>query len=77
MNITFFLSLALVVLLTACEAKPNPADLVLVNGKIFTCDRLNPQVEAVAVTGNRISAAGTNGEIERYVHEGVTRVIDL
>ena len=77
MNIPFFLSLIFVVLVTACRAKLNPADLVLVNGKIFTCDRLNPQVEAVAVTGNRISATGTNGEIKRYVHEGVTRVIDL
>jgi predicted amidohydrolase YtcJ len=53
-----------------------PADLILVNGKIFTADRAKPSAEAVAIRGERIIAVGTNQEIESFAR-GKTRRIDL
>lgn len=77
MNLALF-SLAFVMLMSVFSCKkPLPADLVLKNGHIFTVDRNNLLAEAVAVTGNRIIAVGSNRQIEKFVKPGVTKVIDL
>jgi predicted amidohydrolase YtcJ len=53
-----------------------PADLVLVNGKIWTVNDKQAEIEAVAVLGNRIAAIGSTEEIRKWI--GVnTRVVDL
>lgn len=52
------------------------ADLILVNGKIFTADPANPYVEAVAIRGERILAVGGSAEIRRLAGAR-TRQIDL
>lgn len=51
-------------------------DLVLVNGKVVTVDRSFSVAEAVAVTGDRISAVGTSARI-RGLAGGATKVVDL
>ncbi|HVJ68342.1 MAG TPA: amidohydrolase [Caulifigura sp.] len=52
------------------------ADLVLKGGQIITCDPSNRQVQAVAVTGTRIVAVGSDAEMG--THTGpTTKVIDL
>ena len=53
-----------------------PADLVLLNGKVVTLEGRAPEVEAVAVGGNRIAALGRSEEIKRHVGPK-TQVIDL
>jgi len=57
-------------------ATPEPADMVLTNGVIYTVDPAKPRVEAVAVKGERIVAVGTSKEIQAYGGPA-TRVIDL
>jgi hypothetical protein len=52
------------------------ANLVLVNGKIWTVDDKRPEVEAVAVLGNRIAAVGSAEEIRKWIGAN-TKVIDL
>lgn len=52
------------------------ADLVLVNGVIYTGDSARPRVEALAVKGERIIAVGTTKEVQAMAGES-TRVIDL
>ena len=52
------------------------ADLAVTNGKIFTANDAAPWAEAVAVTGGRIVAVGTDREIERFIGRG-TKVIDV
>lgn len=52
-----------------------PVDLLIVNARVWTVDRGRPEAEAVAVTGDRIVAAGTTREIERF-RGPRTRVID-
>ncbi len=52
------------------------ADLVLVNGKIWTGNDQQPEAEAVACANGRIVAVGANAEI-RKLAGATTRVIDL
>jgi hypothetical protein len=52
------------------------ADLILTNGVIWTGDAAKPRVEAVAIRGEEIVAAGKNDEIRRWAGEK-TRVVDL
>ena len=75
------LALAACVLSAGCAPKPAsaaapPADLVLRNGKIVTMDSSNAQGTAVAITGDRITAVGSDAAIQQYVGPH-TRVIDL
>lgn len=52
------------------------ADLVLLNGAIWTVDPAHPWVEALAVNGDRISRVGKTSEIKKLVGRE-TRVVDL
>jgi predicted amidohydrolase YtcJ len=52
------------------------ADLVLRNGKIVTLDPAAPQAEAMAITGGKIVAVGSNAQMARQI-QASTRVIDL
>ena len=68
----------IVCLAPACtpqEAQPGP-DYLFLNGKVLTVDEGFSIVEAVAVTGNKISAVGTSDELSSLAGEN-TRVIDL
>ncbi len=51
------------------------ADLVIINANIRTIDEKNPRAEAVAITGNKIFAVGTNEEIRKLISEN-TKTID-
>lgn len=52
------------------------ADLVIINGKVFTNDKANTMAEAIAVKGEMIIAVGTSEEILSMVEEDKTTVID-
>ena len=54
----------------------DPADLVLINGDVYTLDDARPAAEAVAVRGEHIVVVGSNAEAEALVGRD-TRVIDL
>ncbi len=58
------------------SSSPSPADLVLRNGKVVTMDSTAPEGEALAVTGDRITAVGSDADIQKYIGPD-TRVIDL
>jgi predicted amidohydrolase YtcJ len=60
----------------ACVAPPEPADLVLLNGKIVTSDDEVPEVRALAARDGRILAVGSDERIRPYAGDA-TRVIDL
>ncbi len=50
--------------------------LILYNGKVVTVDREFSIAEAVAISGDRITAVGTNGEV-RSLAASDTRLVDL
>ena len=52
------------------------ADLVIKNAKMVTIDKDNPRAEAVAFKGEWIIGVTSNRDIEQYIEEGVTKVID-
>ncbi len=52
------------------------ADLVFKNGNIITMNKRQPRVEAVAVWGDKIIAAGSNGDVEVLTGPG-TKVVNL
>lgn len=76
-RILLYLLLAGTAIFTNCTREvPIEADLVLVNGKIWTVDKSNPQAQAVAMWGDKILAVGTDREIKTLVGSE-TEVIDL
>ena len=66
--------------LLACTLLLTPAaptaDLVLLNGKVWTVDKARPDAEAIAVWRDRILAVGSTQEVRRLVGPR-SRVIDL
>ena len=55
---------------------PPPADIVFINGNVFTADDGDHVVQGFAVKGDRFVAAGTDDDVRRYAGPQ-TRVIDL
>ncbi|MBN3862113.1 amidohydrolase [Pseudomonas frederiksbergensis] len=51
-------------------------DLVLLNGKIFTADRSQPKVQALAVQDGKVLHVGSDAQIKTLIESG-TKVIDL
>jgi predicted amidohydrolase YtcJ len=56
--------------------QPSSPDLILLNGRIFTSDLSHPYVEALAIQGDRITAAGTSEKIVSLAGPQ-TRRVDL
>ena len=74
----FFLILSIFIICLSISGlqKSKKADLVLMNGKIVTVDEAKPEVQALAVSGDRIIAVGSNEEIKPYITQK-TEVINL
>ena len=58
------------------QPSAEPADLVLLNGRIVTLDQANPELQALAARDGMIVALGTTAEIRAYVGDS-TEVLDL
>jgi len=66
---------ALATAVCAAEATA-PADIVFVNGKVFSADAQDQVFQGFAVTGDRFVATGTDEAVRRYAGPQ-TKVIDL
>lgn len=51
-------------------------DLVIINAKVFTVDKSSPYTEAIAVSGEYITATGTTAEISKLIDPDKTRIIN-
>jgi hypothetical protein len=65
-----------VLLGTACTVAPQPADLVLSGGAVWTGLPGVAPVQAIAMRGGRIIEVGSEQEVQRYIGPG-TRRLDL
>lgn len=72
----YIFSLCLSLLLVSCGDKNPTAELIIRGGKIYTAEEAQPNVEAVAVKGDKIIFAGTEEEVEKFKNDK-TRIIDL
>src|SRR5262245_48007328 len=68
--------LSLLLLLTPAAEPPLAADLIVHNGKVWTGDAKQPEVQAVAVWRDRIIKVGTDVEVKLLAGEN-TKLIDL
>jgi len=78
-NKSLALSCAAFVLLVLGFVAPawaDPADTVLVNGKIITLDAISSVHEALAIEGGRITATGSSGAMRKLAGPA-TRILDL
>jgi len=64
------------ILFCAGALRAQQADIIFVNGKIWTVDDARPSAEAVAVLGGKIAAVGSTAEI-RALASPSTTVVDL
>jgi len=74
-NSIISLSILIMVFTSSCSVKEK-ADLVIINGKVFTADNANTFVQAIAVKGETIIAVGTTKDITAYVDKDSTLVIN-
>ncbi len=74
-TIILFLGLTLLGAARAATS-PEPADIIFTNGNLYTANDRQPQAEALAVNRDRISAVGSNAEVDQY-RGPRTRVVDL
>lgn len=75
---SILLILSLLLSFAFVPSAPNPAaaDVVFINGNIYTANEKQPRAEAVAVKGDRIIFVGSNAAAKNY--EGpTTRIVDL
>ena len=71
----FWKLLGIALLCLSCGGEA-PAELILVNGKVFTGETSQPFAEAIAIRGGRILSVGTTAEIKALSGSN-TRRIDL
>ncbi|MGB8474813.1 MAG: amidohydrolase [Candidatus Acidiferrum sp.] len=71
-----FLVLGLTIICTAAQTPPQHADRIFVNGKIWTEDAARPQAQALAISGDKILAVGSNEEV-RALAAADTAIVDL
>jgi predicted amidohydrolase YtcJ len=72
-------SLLLIIVLSLIpgqKIKPEPAELVLKNGNIYTVNERQPRAEAVAVRYGKIVFVGATADVKKFEGKG-TRTIDL
>lgn len=72
----FIFTTVLSLLIISCSEKNMNADLILINGNIYTVDESNPTAEAIAIKGDSILYVGTNDGASRLSDDS-TKVIDL
>ena len=78
MRLDLYLYFSGLLSLTACNGNPEvePADIVLVNGGVYTVDVERSWADAVAVRDGEIVAVGNNESVEAYMGTS-TEVINL
>ena len=67
------------ILLFSCEQRESSVtapDLILTNASVITMDKMDSVAEAVAVTGNKITAVGSSADLEQLAGPETT-IIDL
>ncbi|HLO81050.1 MAG TPA: amidohydrolase [Chitinophagaceae bacterium] len=76
-TIKFLVASCIAIFTLACNKPPSSqADMVLLNGKIWTGESDSSFVQAIAIDGNKIMAIGNDADIKKLIGDS-TKVIDL
>jgi predicted amidohydrolase YtcJ len=71
----FLITVCLSIPLTAADAPPSPADVIVTNARIYTMDAKHKWAEAIAIRGEQIVAVGDRKTIDTFRGPS-TKVID-
>ena len=74
-NLMISLSIS-VMIITSSAMQQEKADMVIINAKVLTIDKVNPSAQAIAIKGEYIIAVGTSSQISAMIDKGKTKVID-
>ena len=74
-NLTVLISILFVIIMCSCQTQ-EVADLVILNGNVFTSNDENIKAEAIAIRGEIIVFAGTSKKAKRFIDKEKTTVID-
>jgi predicted amidohydrolase YtcJ len=74
-NLMISLSIS-VMIITGSAMQQEKADMVIINAKVLTIDKVNPSAQAIAIKGEYIIAVGTSSQISAMIDKGKTKVID-
>jgi predicted amidohydrolase YtcJ len=74
-RLTISLSVAIMIMTVACN-QSEKADLVIINGKVLTIDKDNPEAQAIAIRGETIIKVGTLSDILKLAKKGKTEILD-
>src|SRR5437763_16719890 len=74
--LSIFVLVAVALSSAATSSTAQPADTILINGKIVTLDEQSSLVQALAIRGDKIIATGASADITKQAG-AKTRVIDL
>jgi len=72
---TGFSFLAIFVLLISCGPKPEPADWLVTEARVYTVNPAQPWAEAVAIKGDKIVFVGSAREARKFAGKQ-TKIID-
>jgi predicted amidohydrolase YtcJ len=73
--LAFFCALGVSTAIVAQDARLQPADTILINGKVYTVNNKQGWAHAVAMRGEKILAVGDDSDIEKLRRPG-TKIID-
>ena len=76
MRLVSSVTVAVIVSVAVAFARPKPADVVFLNGNIYTGSDQQPRAEAVAIEGERVVFVGSTADARKRTGEQ-TRTIDL
>ena len=76
MRLYTFLSAAILLIISSCNAQKQEADLILSNGRIYTVDEEFSITEAIAIKDHRIVALGSSKEILKEFNANEVRDLD-
>jgi len=74
MKRSFLLSTVALLFLPTLHAQQPPADLVILQAQVWTVDKFHPSAEALAITGSRITAVGSDTEIQKFIGPNTQRI---
>ena len=64
-TVIFYLLVLLICFFVSCGSSLPEANLILINGNIYTVDENMPKAQAVAISGFNIMTVGTNEQISQ------------
>ncbi len=75
-NLKFLISIIIIIFILNGSLLSQEAEMVIINGTIYTAEDSNPTVSAIAIINGKIADIGTDKKIKAYIGKN-TEILDL